>query len=44
MLDEYYRLWGWEKTTGRLTRPALEKLGLHNVAKKLAAQGELIEI
>ena len=44
MLDEYYRRWGWEKTTGRLTRSALEKLGLDNVAKKLAAQGELAEI
>ncbi|HSR11418.1 MAG TPA: aldehyde ferredoxin oxidoreductase C-terminal domain-containing protein, partial [Thermodesulfobacteriota bacterium] len=35
MLDEYYRLWGWDPETGSLTREGLEKVGLSDVAEKL---------
>jgi aldehyde:ferredoxin oxidoreductase len=36
MLDEFYELWGWDKTTGRQTRESLEKIGLKDVADRLA--------
>jgi len=32
MLDEFYRLWGWDEKTGRLTRTSLERVGLKEVA------------
>jgi aldehyde:ferredoxin oxidoreductase len=42
MLDEFYRLWGWDPKTGMQTREGLEKIGLQDVAEKLAGKG-LIE-
>jgi aldehyde:ferredoxin oxidoreductase len=42
MLDEFYELWGWDKKTGTQTRTQLEKLGLKDIAEKLAKQGKLI--
>ena len=42
MLDEFYELWGWNKKTGMQTRVCLEKLGLKDIANKLAKQGKLI--
>ena len=36
MLDEYYELHGWDKTTGWPTRQRLLALGLDSVAEKLA--------
>jgi aldehyde:ferredoxin oxidoreductase len=35
MKDDYYRLKGWDVKTGLLTRPALEKLDLSDVADRL---------
>ena len=43
MLDEFYELWEWDKKTGMQTRTGLEKLGLKNIAKKLAKHGKLID-
>ena len=42
MLDEFYELWGWDKKSGTQTRTQLEKLGLKDIAEKLAKQGKLI--
>ena len=42
MLDEFYELWGWDKKTGMQTRTGLKKLGLKDIAKKLAKQGKII--
>jgi len=42
MLDEFYELSGWDKETGMQTRTGLEKLGLKDIAEKLAKQGKLI--
>ncbi len=39
MLDEYYQLWGWDPKTGMQTREGLEKIGLEDVAEKLAREG-----
>lgn len=39
MLDEYYELHGWEKTTGRPTKQRLLALGLEAVVEKLAKSG-----
>ena len=36
MLDEFYELWGWDRKTGMQTREGLEKIGLKDVADKLA--------
>jgi aldehyde:ferredoxin oxidoreductase len=41
MLDEFYRLWGWDENTGRQSRACLEKIGLKDVAEKLAGKGVL---
>jgi aldehyde:ferredoxin oxidoreductase len=41
MLDEFYELWGWDKKTGMQTREGLEKIGLKDVADKLAGKGRL---
>ena len=41
MLDAYYRLQGWEVSTGRQARACLESLGLNDVAAKLERYGEL---
>jgi len=41
MLDEFYDLWGWDKKTGMQTREHLEKIGLKDVADKLAGKGRL---
>jgi len=43
MLNEFYERWGWDKKTGKQTKSGLEKLGLHDIAKKLSACGKLIE-
>jgi len=43
MLDEFYELWEWDKETGMQTRTGLEKLGLKDVAEKIAKQGKLID-
>ena len=43
MLDEFYRLWGWDVQTGMQTRTGLTNLGLEEIAGKLAKQGKLIE-
>jgi aldehyde:ferredoxin oxidoreductase len=43
MLDEYYRLWGWDIETGLQTRTCLERLGLTEIADKLARCGRLVE-
>lgn len=43
MLDMFYELWGWDVTTGLQTRSTLERLGLQEVAEKLASVGKLIE-
>lgn len=43
MLDEFYELWGWDKETGMQTRTGLERLGLKDVADKIARQGKLID-
>jgi len=42
MPDEFYGLWGWDKKTGMQTKTQLEKLGLKDIAEKLAKQGKLI--
>jgi aldehyde:ferredoxin oxidoreductase len=39
MLDEYYEVRGWDKTTGRPTRKTLERLGLSGVADELERCG-----
>jgi aldehyde:ferredoxin oxidoreductase len=41
MLDEYYEMWGWDRRTGLQTRRELERLGLHDIADRLAAIGKL---
>jgi aldehyde:ferredoxin oxidoreductase len=41
MLDEYYDVRGWDKTTGRPTRETLERLGLAAAADELARWGRL---
>ncbi|MFA5317823.1 MAG: aldehyde ferredoxin oxidoreductase C-terminal domain-containing protein, partial [Dehalococcoidales bacterium] len=40
-LDEYYRLRGWDVSTGWQTRAKLEDLGLKDVADELAGMGRL---
>jgi hypothetical protein len=40
-LDEYYRLRGWDVSTGWQTRAKLEELGLKDVADELAGSGKL---
>jgi aldehyde:ferredoxin oxidoreductase len=39
--DIFYDLLGWDRKTGSPTRAALEKLGLKDVADKLAQLGLL---
>ena len=43
MLDKFYALQDWDKETGKQTRSGLEKIGLKEVADKLAKAGKLIE-
>ncbi|SDP79211.1 aldehyde ferredoxin oxidoreductase C-terminal domain-containing protein [Desulforhopalus singaporensis] len=43
MLTEFYQLWEWDAESGLQTRDGLERLGLKNVADKLAAQGKLVQ-
>ena len=43
MLDEFYELHQWDKTTGLQTRTSLVKLGLDKVARKLELAGRLID-
>jgi len=43
MLDELYGLWGWDRNTGMQTRSGLERLGLKEIADKLARQGKLVD-
>ncbi|HAJ31860.1 MAG TPA: hypothetical protein DCK79_00545 [Candidatus Atribacteria bacterium] len=42
MLDEFYELWGLDKKTGKQTRSGLEKIGLKDIAEKLAEYDKLI--
>jgi len=42
MLDEYYRLHGWDKNTELQKRETLEELGLHDIVSKLKKFGKLI--
>jgi aldehyde:ferredoxin oxidoreductase len=39
MLDQFYELWGWDQKSGMQTRESLEKVGLKDVADKLAGKG-----
>ena len=41
MLDEYYKLRGWDPKTGMVTREKLEQLGLKDVADELERLGKL---
>jgi len=41
MLDDYYKLRGWDVTTGMPTREKLEELGLKEVADELERLGKL---
>jgi aldehyde:ferredoxin oxidoreductase len=41
MLDEYYRIRGWDVATGLPKREGLERLGLVDVADDLEATGKL---
>jgi aldehyde:ferredoxin oxidoreductase len=41
LMDEYYRLRGWDPKTGKPTREKLEELGLKDVAQELEAGGFL---
>lgn len=43
MLDEFYEFWEWDKETGLQTRSSLEKIGMEEVADRLAKHGKLIE-
>ena len=43
MLDEYYELHGWDRSTGRQTASQLRNLELEEVANRLAGQGRLIQ-
>jgi len=43
MLDEYYELHGWDKSTGLQTMSGLRDLGLDEVARVLAEKGRLIQ-
>ncbi|RLI00465.1 aldehyde ferredoxin oxidoreductase, partial [Candidatus Bathyarchaeota archaeon] len=41
ILDKYYELRGWSKTSGWPTRTKLEELGLKNVADELESIGKI---
>ena len=41
MLDEYYRIRGWDVATGLPKRERLERLGLGDIADALEAMGKL---
>ncbi len=41
MLDDYYRVVGWDLKTGVPERKTLEDLGLHDVADELAKMGKI---
>jgi len=43
MLDEFYELHRWDKTTSWQTRECMTELGLEDVAKKLEGTGKLID-
>jgi len=43
MLDEYYRLHGWDPETGLQTREGLSSIGLEDVAERLSASGKMSE-
>jgi len=43
MLDQFYKLHGWDKETGLQTRTCLRSLGLEEVATRLEKAGRLIE-
>ncbi|MCL4767736.1 MAG: hypothetical protein KJZ80_16030 [Hyphomicrobiaceae bacterium] len=43
MLDEHYRLHGWDVATGLQTRSGLTAIGMADVADRLARHGRLIE-
>ena len=39
MLGEFYELRGWDRETGLQKEAQLEAMGLHDVARDLAARG-----
>jgi len=41
MLEEYYKVRGWDQRTGMPTRRALEKVGLNTIADELEKMGRL---
>jgi aldehyde:ferredoxin oxidoreductase len=41
VLDEYYELRGWEKSSGLPTEKTLNELGFHDIAAELKALGKL---
>lgn len=43
MLDEHYGLHGWDVATGWQTRSGLTRIGLADIADRLASHGRLIE-
>jgi hypothetical protein len=43
MLDDFYEIQGWDRTTGLQRRSTLEDLGLADLAQRLAAAGKLAE-
>ncbi|MFC1995203.1 aldehyde ferredoxin oxidoreductase family protein [Chloroflexota bacterium] len=43
MLDKYYELQGWDKSTGLQTRACLEELSMEDVKEKLEQVGKLID-
>jgi aldehyde:ferredoxin oxidoreductase len=44
MLDEYYRLRGWDTETGLIPRKKLEELGLGYVADELEKMGKIPKV
>ncbi len=43
MLDEYYNLWEWDVKTGRQTKTLLERLGMKEIADRLAKKGKIVK-
>jgi len=43
MLDDYYELHGWDRSTGQQTASGLREFGLEEVANRLVEKGRLIQ-
>lgn len=43
MLDDLYELWEWDRKTGMQTRTGLERLGLKDIADRLAQHDKLVD-